>query len=73
MIRMRYAEVLNCLLATPGCNVLSGAARRARREAAGRRVRQIIAYRRSNSGAPMDRLDPTRYGDWETGGLCRDF
>lgn len=73
MLRMRYAELLNCLYATPGCNPLTGAARRARREAAMRRLARAQAQEPPRTDDPDAAFDPTRFGDWETNGLCRDF
>ncbi|MEM8771836.1 MAG: DUF1674 domain-containing protein [Pseudomonadota bacterium] len=59
------------LLAAPG-KKLDGAAKRALTEAAERR-RAFDPCASIAGDCVSDRLDPTRYGDWEAGGKCRDF
>ncbi len=68
MIRLRFARSLNCLLATPSLAGVKLDARRALREAARRRLLR--------AAPPLDAPpaeNPTRYGDWECNGLCKDF
>ena len=52
---------------------LSPAAKRALAEAAERRkARQDAATRKPEKGGPKG-AEPTRYGDWERGGIAYDF
>jgi len=52
---------------------LSPAAKRALAEAAERRkARQDAATREPEKGGPKG-AEPTRYGDWERGGIAYDF
>ena len=53
--------------------VLSPAAKRALAEAAERRkARDEAASRKPEKGGPKG-VEPTRYGDWERGGIAYDF
>jgi len=53
--------------------VLSPAAKRALAEAAERRkAREEAATREPEKGGPKG-VEPTRYGDWERGGIAYDF
>lgn len=58
------------------------AGQRPRAPAARRALAEAIARRAKSDGNPTDQpkeiqgrggLDPTRYGDWEVGGLASDF
>ncbi len=59
------------LFAAPG-KKLTAAALRALREAAERRRKFDAAFERSGD-SDENRLEPTRYGDWEAKGKCSDF
>ena len=53
--------------------ILSPAAKRALAEAAERRkARDEAATREPEKGGPKG-VEPTRYGDWERGGIAYDF
>ena len=53
--------------------ILSPAAKRALAEAAERRkLRKDAATREPEKGGPKG-VEPTRYGDWERGGIAYDF
>lgn len=59
--------------AAPG-KLLSPAAKRALQEAAARRkARDISDSDRDNERAGPKGVEPTRYGDWERGGIAYDF
>jgi len=51
---------------------LSPAAKRALAEAAERRKSREDAAREPERGGPKG-VEPTRYGDWERGGIAYDF
>ncbi len=57
--------------AAPG-KTLSEPAKRALREAAERRAAREKATRPTEKGGPSGE-EPTRYGDWERGGIAYDF
>ena len=58
---------------TPPKKILSPAAKRALAEAAERRkARDEAAAREPEKGGPKG-VEPTRYGDWERGGIAYDF
>lgn len=57
--------------AAPG-KALSPAARRALEEAAERRRSEQSRMRPTEQGGPSGE-EPTRYGDWERGGIAYDF
>lgn len=57
--------------AAPG-KALSPAARRALQEAAARRKAKQDPTRPTEQGGPSGE-EPTRYGDWERGGIAYDF
>ena len=57
--------------AAPG-KVLSPAAKRALEEAALRREAEDASERPSEANGPKG-AEPTRYGDWERGGIAYDF
>lgn len=57
--------------AAPGKN-LSPAAKRALEEAALRRDAEKLAERPSEINGPKG-AEPTRFGDWERGGITYDF
>ncbi len=57
--------------AAPG-KILSEPAKRALREAAERRAARELAARPTEKGGPSGE-EPTRYGDWERGGIAYDF
>ena len=52
--------------------VLSPAAKRALEEAALRREKEAACERPSEANGPKG-AEPTRYGDWERGGIVYDF
>lgn len=57
----------------PPKKVLSSAAKRALAEAAERRkAREEADAREHENGGPKG-VEPTRYGDWERGGIAYDF
>ena len=58
--------------AAPG-KVLSPAAKRALSEAAARRKAKAKDPDRPSEKAGPDGAEPTRYGDWERGGIAYDF
>ena len=59
--------------AKPSKKVLSPAAKRALAEAAERRkTRDDAASLEPEKGGPKG-VEPTRYGDWERGGIAYDF
>ena len=55
----------------PG-KVLSDAAKRALEEANARRERESAKSKPHEKGGP-EGAEPTRYGDWERGGIAYDF
>lgn len=57
--------------AAPG-KVLSPAAQRALKEAAERRKQATEDERQAERNGPSGE-EPTRYGDWERGGIAYDF
>ena len=57
--------------AAPG-KVLTPAAKRALSEAAARRDAEKSPTRPSEKAGPKGK-EPTRYGDWERGGIAYDF
>ena len=57
--------------AAPG-KTLSEPAKRALREAAERRKAEADAARPAEKGGPKGK-EPTRFGDWERGGIAYDF
>ena len=57
--------------AAPG-NVLTPAAQRALDEAAMRRKVKVAPERPSETNGPKG-AEPTRFGDWERGGIAYDF
>ena len=57
--------------AAPG-KILSPAAKRALEEAAQRRENESASERPSETNGPKG-AEPTRYGDWERGGIVYDF
>ena len=57
--------------AAPG-KALSPAARRALQEAAERRAKADAQSRPTERNGPSGE-EPTRYGDWERGGIAYDF
>lgn len=58
--------------AAPG-KVLSPAAKRALNEAAARRKAKGPEADRPSEKAGPNGAEPTRYGDWERGGIAYDF
>jgi hypothetical protein len=56
----------------PAKRVLSPAAQRALEEAAERRAAAVEAGRQKELGG-REGPEPTRYGDWEKGGIVSDF
>jgi len=58
--------------AAPG-KVLSPAAKRALNEAAARREAETEKADRPPEKAGPDGAEPTRFGDWERGGIAYDF
>lgn len=59
------------MFAAPG-KTLNEAAKRALHEAAERR-RKFDAVATRSEDCQDQRLEPTRYGDWEADGKCSDF
>jgi len=58
----------------PIAKALSPAAKRALAEAAERRkIREAEAATRPPEKSGPKGAEPTRYGDWERGGICYDF
>ena len=57
---------------TPETKVLSPAAKRALAEAEARRKAREAADRPNENSGPKG-VEPTRYGDWERGGIAYDF
>jgi len=53
--------------------VLSPEAKRALNEAAARRKAKAALANRPPEKAGPDGAEPTRYGDWERGGIAYDF
>ena len=58
--------------AAPG-KVLSPAAKRALNEAAARRKAKSAEADRPSEKAGPNGAEPTRFGDWERGGIAYDF
>lgn len=58
--------------AAPG-KVLSPAAKRALNEATARRKAKAVVADRPSEKAGPNGAEPTRYGDWERGGIAYDF
>lgn len=74
---LALAAYEECMTDTPPPNaapgkVLSPAAKRALEEAAARREAEAVASRPSEKNGPKG-AEPTRYGDWERGGIAYDF
>lgn len=58
----------------PAVKVLTPAAKRALAEAAERRkARELEMSKRPAEKSGPKGAEPTRYGDWERGGICYDF
>ncbi len=58
--------------AAPG-KKLSPAARRALEEAEARRISQAKVSKRPDEKGGPEGAEPTRFGDWERGGIAYDF
>ena len=58
--------------AAPG-KILSPAAKRALEEAAKRRKAEAAPAKRPSETAGPKGAEPTRFGDWERGGIAYDF
>lgn len=58
--------------AAPG-KKLSPAAQRALEEAEARRKTQAVSSKRPSETGGPEGAEPTRFGDWERGGIAYDF